>query len=158
MEATMTNVEIINYAPQYSNDFKRLNAEWMTTHLDKKMDDHLDNPEESIIRKGGFILFAKMNDEIVGTCAILKENTKLFEIADMAVAPQHRGKHIGKRLLHAAVDTVRKAGARQVYLVTNDKLAASLALYRTYGFKEIGIDLESSVNEGSDVKMVLNLK
>ncbi len=158
MEATMTNVEIINYTPKYRNDFKRINAEWMPTHLDKKMGDHLDNPEESIIRKGGFVLFAKNEGEIVGTCAILKENTKLYEIADMTVAPQYRGKHIGKRLLFAAIDTVRKAGARQVYLVTNDKLAAAIALYRTYGFKELGVDVESSVDEGADVKMVLNLK
>lgn len=158
MEATVTNVEIIDYAPEYRDDFARLNAEWMTAYFGKKMDNHLDNPEESIIRNGGFILFAKANDEIIGTCAILKENNKLYEIADMAVTPLYRGKHIGKRLLSAAVDVVRKAGARQVYLVTSSKLTASVELYRTYGFKETAVDAAASVYEGSDVKMVLNLK
>lgn len=154
----MTTVDIIDYAPEYCDDFSRLNAEWMTTYFGKKMDNHLDNPEETIISKGGFILFAKVGDEIIGTCAILKENNKLYEIADMAVTPQYRGKHIGKRLLSAAVDKVRKAGARQVYLVTSSKLTASLELYRTYGFRETGMDAELSVYEGSDVKMMLNLK
>jgi putative acetyltransferase len=158
MEVTTLNVDIIDFASEYRADFARLNAEWMTTYFGKKMDNHLENPDETVIRNGGFILFAKANDEIVGTCAILKESNKLYEIADMAVTPQYRGKHIGKRLLAAAVDKVRTVGARQVYLVTSAKLAASIELYRTYGFKEMGVDLESSVYEGSDVKMVLNLK
>lgn len=158
MEATMTHVDIIDYAPEFRDDFARLNAEWMTTYFGKKMDNHLDNPEETIINNGGFILFAKSGDEIIGTCAILKENNKLYEIADMAVTPQYRGKHIGKRLLSAAVDVVRKTGARQVYLITSSKLAASVELYRTYGFRETGMDAEMSVYEGSDVKMTLNLK
>ena len=158
MEATMTHVDIIDYAPEFRDDFARLNAEWMTTYFGKKMDNHLDNPEETIINNGGFILFAKAGDEIIGTCAILKENNKLYEIADMAVTPQYRGKHIGKRLLSAAVDKVRKTGARQVYLITSSKLAASVELYRTYGFRETGMDAEMSVYEGSDVKMTLNLK
>lgn len=154
----MTHVDIIDYAPEFRDDFARLNAEWMTTYFGKKMDNHLDNPEETIINNGGFILFAKSGDEIIGTCAILKENNKLYEIADMAVTPQYRGKHIGKRLLSAAVDVVRKTGARQVYLITSSKLAASVELYRTYGFRETGMDAEMSVYEGSDVKMTLNLK
>ena len=122
------------------------------------MDNHLDDPEETIIRNGGFIILAKSGTEIVGTCAILKENNKLYEIADMAVTPQYRGKHIGKRLLSAAVDRVRKTNARQVYLVTSALLTASLELYRTYGFREAPIDPEMSIYEGSDVKMILNLK
>ena len=158
MEATITKVEIIDYAPEYQADFARLNVEWMTQYFGKQVDKHLENPEESIISKGGFILFAKAKGEIVGTCAILKETNKLYEIADMAVAPQPRGKHIGKQLLTAAVEKVRATGARQVYLTTSSKLTASLALYRTYGFRETGTDMEISVYEGSDMKMVLNLK
>ena len=157
METTMTQVDIIDFAPEYRADFARLNAEWMTTYFGKAVDNHLDNPEQSIIRNGGFILFAKSNDEIVGTCAILKESNKRYEIADMVVAPQHRGKHIGKRLLSAAVEKVRHAGARQVYLVTSSRLTISVELYRTYGFREVSVD-GASVYEGSDVKMVLNLK
>ena len=158
MEATITDIEIIDYAPEYRDDFTRLNAEWMTTYFGKQLDDQLNDPETTIINEGGFILFAQSDDKIIGTCAILKENTKLFEIADMAVAPEFRGRNIGKRLLHAAVEKVRLAGARQVYLVTSSKLTASIELFRTYGFRETGFDAELSVYEGSDVKMILNLK
>lgn len=158
MEATLTTFDIIDYAPEYRKNFAQLNAEWMTTYFGKQMDDHLEDPETSIINEGGFILFAKSGDKIIGTCAILKENNKLYEIADMAVAPQYRGQNIGKRLLNAAVEKVRVAGARQVYLVTSSKLTASIELFRTYGFRETSFDAEMSVYEGSDVKMILNLK
>ncbi len=158
MEATLTTVEIIDYAPEYREVFAQLNAEWMTTYFGKQLSNHLEDPETSIINAGGFILFAQSGDEIIGTCAILKENNKLYEIADMAVAPEYRGKNIGKRLLNAAVDKVRLAGARQVYLVTSSKLTASVELFRTYGFRETSLDAEMSVYEGSDIKMMLNLK
>ncbi len=158
MKATITDIEIIDYAPEYRDDFTRLNAEWMTTFFGKQLDNHLDDPETSIINNGGFILFAQSDDKIIGTCAILKENNKLYEIADMAVAPEFRGRNIGKRLLNAAVEKVRVVGARQVYLVTSSKLTASIELFRTYGFRETGFDAELSVYEGSDIKMVLNLK
>lgn len=158
MEATLTTFDIIDYAPEYRKNFAQLNAEWMTTYFGKYMDDYLDDPETSIINKGGFILFAQADDKIIGTCAILKENNKLYKIAYMAVDPQYRGKNIGKRLLNAAVDKVRVASARQVYLVTSSKLTASIELFRTYGFRETGFDAEMSVYDGSDVKMILNLK
>ena len=158
MEATLTDIEIIDYAPEYRDDFTRLNAEWMTTYFGKQLDNHLNDPETSIINNGGFILFAQSDDKIIGTCAILKENNKLYEIADMAVAPEHRGKNIGKRLLHAAVEKVRIANARQVYLVTSSKLTASIELFRTYGFRETSFDADMSLYEGSDIKMTLNLK
>ncbi len=158
MEAILTDIEIIDYAPEYRDDFTRLNAEWMTTYFGKPLHNHLNDPETSIINEGGFILFAQSDDKIIGTCAILKKNNKLYEIADMAVAPEHRGKNIGKRLLHAAVEKVRSANARQVYLVTSSKLAASIELFRTYGFRETGFDADTSLYEGSDIKMTLNLK
>ena len=91
MEATMTLVDIIDFAPEYRADFARLNAEWMDTYFGKKVDNHLDNPEQTIIRNGGFILFAQSGKEIIGTCAVLKETNKLYEIADMVVANHVRG-------------------------------------------------------------------
>ena len=158
MERTTILAEILDFAPQYRADFKRLNAEWMSVYFGKSMDTHLENPEETILKDGGFILFAKADEQIVGTAAILRETAKIYEIADMAVTPQYRGQNIGKQLLAEAVERVKKTGARQVYLITSSKLSASVELYRTYGFRETHFDPEMSIYEGSDIKMILNLK
>ena len=158
MERTTILAEILDFIPEYRDDFKRLNAEWMSVYFGKSMDTHLENPEETILKDGGFILFAKADEQIVGTAAILRETAKVYEIADMAVTPQYRGRNIGKQLLAEAVERVKKTGARQVYLITSSKLSASVELYRTYGFRETHFDPEMSIYEGSDIKMILNLK
>jgi putative acetyltransferase len=159
MEATITTlkVKILDFSPEFRDDFKRLNTEWMTAHFGKSTDNHLDRPE-AIIENGGYILFAQHKGQIVGTCAILKESNKIFEIADMSVTPEFRGRNIGKQLLSEAIERVRKANAREIYLITSSKLTISLEMFKTYGFRETGFDAEMSIYDATDIKMKLNLK
>lgn len=159
MEAVSTSVEILEYDSQYKNDFKRLNMEWMAQFkLDVAHQLLIDDPEAEIINKGGAVFFAKVDNQIVGTGALIRESNKLYEIADMAVTPQYRGRHIGKSLLIKAVEKAKSLGAKQVYLITSTHLTTSIEMYKTYGFRETPFDPEMSRYEGSDVKMVLNLK
>jgi putative acetyltransferase len=159
MEAMITTlkVKILDFAPAFKDDFKRLNNEWMTAYFGKSTDNHLDRPEK-IIENGGYILFAQHKGQIVGTCAILKESNKVFEIADMSVTPEFRGQNIGKQLLSEAIERVRKANAREVYVITSSKLAISLEMFKTHGFRETGFDAETSMYDETDIKMTLNLK
>lgn len=159
MEDTITTlkVQIVDFSPAFREDFKRLNNEWMTAYFGKSTDNHLDRPE-AIIEDGGYILFAQHKGQIVGTCAILKESNKRFEIADMSVTPEFRGRNIGKQLLSAAIEQVKKANAREIYLVTSSKLTVSVEMFKTYGFRETGFDAEMSMYDATDIKMTLNLK
>lgn len=159
MEDTITTlkVQIVDFSPEFRDDFKSLNAEWMTAFFGKNTDNHLDRPE-SIVENGGYILFAEHKGQIVGTCAILKESNKRFEIANMSVTPEFRGRNIGKQLLSAAVERVKKANAREIYLVTSSKLTISVEMFKTYGFREAGFDAELSMYDATDIKMTLNLK
>ena len=160
METTLTTVEILDYQPSFKEDFKNLNLEWITQFFKLEETDRalLDDPETHIIEKGGFIFFAKVDGKIVGTAALLRESNKLYEIAKMAVTPQYQGRHIGKLLLQKGIDKAKSVAAKQVYLTTSTKLKTSLEMYRTHGFREAPFDPEMSVYEGSDVKMILNLK
>jgi putative acetyltransferase len=159
MESTITTlkVQILDFSPEFRDDFKRLNTEWMNANFGKSTDNHLDRPE-AIIENGGYILFAEHKGQIVGTCAILKESNKLFEITDMSVTPELRGQNIGKQILSAAIERVKKANARQIYLVTSSKLTTSVEMFKTYGFREAGFDAEMSRYDATDIKMTLNLK
>jgi putative acetyltransferase len=159
MDAAVTTlkVQILDYSPAFNADFKRLNDEWMTAYFGKSTDNHLDRPE-TIVENGGYILFAQYKGQIVGTCAILKESNKVFEIADMSVTPEFRGQNIGKQMLSEAIERVRKANAREIYVVTSSKLTISLEMFKTYGFRETGFDAELSIYDATDIKMTLNLK
>jgi N-acetylglutamate synthase-like GNAT family acetyltransferase len=159
MEATMSTITILDYRPELKEHFKNLNMEWLKQFKNKAVRQvQVENPQEHIIEKGGFIFFAEMDNNIVGTSALLRESHKLYEIADMAVTPQYQGKHIGKILLQKTIDKAKQLGAKQVYLVSSTLLKTSLELYRALGFREMPYDPEMSIYDGSDVKMVLNLK
>jgi putative acetyltransferase len=159
MEATMTKLQILDYNPEFKEDFKRLNMAWMSQFkMSAARQSIIENPEEYIIKQGGSIFFAAMDNKIVGTVALLRESNKLYEIADMAVTPPYQGKHIGTALLQKAIEKAKQLGAKQVYLISSTKLTTSLEMYRAYGFREAGHDSELSTYDGSDVKMILNLK
>jgi len=130
-------VEILDYAPERKDSFRKLNEAWLKTYFkvedaDRKI---LHHPEEEILQKGGFVLFARLKDEIVGTTALLKLNDETYEIAKMAVAEHARGKQAGRRLAEAAIARARAKGAKKIVLHTDNRLRAAVGLYRKLGFR-----------------------
>ncbi|MEE8605844.1 MAG: bifunctional helix-turn-helix transcriptional regulator/GNAT family N-acetyltransferase [Candidatus Aminicenantaceae bacterium] len=131
------SVEILDYMPEYKEYFQKLNYEWLEKYfqvedLDKKI---LLNPEEQIIKEGGFVLFARMEEKVVGTTAILKRDEKTYEIAKMAVTEKAQGMQVGRKLTKEAVARAKEKGAKKLILKTDNRLRAAVNLYRTFGFK-----------------------
>lgn len=60
------------------------------------------------------------------------------EIADLAVAPEVRGRGIGAALLGSAIRAARARGASAIYLEVRDSNAAARHLYARHGFTEVG--------------------
>lgn len=137
----MHQVTILDYAPAYAPDFKRLNTEWIEKYFTIEEHDleQLDHPQENIISQGGYILFAMYSNEIAGTCALIKTDPKEYELAKMGVTPLLRGKQIGKSLVIAAIEKAKTVGASRVWLESNRVLAPALSLYRNVGFVEVPI-------------------
>jgi ribosomal protein S18 acetylase RimI-like enzyme len=114
-----------------------LNYEWLEKYfkvedLDKKI---LFNPEEEIILKGGYVLFARLGKEIVGTTAVLKRDKKTYEIAKMAVTEKAQGKQVGRKMTAEVIARAREEGAERLILKTDNRLRAAVNLYRSFGFK-----------------------
>jgi N-acetylglutamate synthase-like GNAT family acetyltransferase len=139
--SAMESVTILEYAPEYAGDFKRLNIEWIEKYFVVEEHDleQLNNPEEYIISKGGYILFAQYNNEIVGVCALIKTNDKSFELAKMAVSSNVQGKQIGTTLGLATLNKAKAEGANHVWLESNRILKPAIHLYEKLGFVEIPI-------------------
>jgi N-acetylglutamate synthase-like GNAT family acetyltransferase len=150
-------VEIVDYQPQYKEIFKQLNEEWITTWFKMEEADYksLDHPEEYILDKGGYILFALYNGEPVGTCALIKMDQHTFELAKMAVSPQAKGKGIGELLGKAIINKAKQAGATRIYLESNTILKPALSLYAKLGFKKI--TGPPSPYERANIQMELSL-
>lgn len=132
-------VQIINYAPGYQPDFKRLNEAWITQYFELEAADReaLDHPNEKILQPGGAILLAQLKGEIVGTCALLKIDDQTYELAKMTVAEAARGKHVGWRLGQAAIQKARELGATRLYLESNTQLVPAIQLYQKLGFQRV---------------------
>jgi len=138
----MEEIIITGYEPKYAPDFKRLNVEWIEKYFTVEEHDleELNNPDEYIISKGGYILFALYNDTVVGTCALIKTGDREYYLAKMGVTPAMHGKQIGKKLGLACLEKAKEVGARRVWLESNRILIAAISLYRKLGFVEIPID------------------
>jgi DNA-binding MarR family transcriptional regulator/N-acetylglutamate synthase-like GNAT family acetyltransferase len=132
-------VEIVDFAPEYRDAFRKFNEEWLKKYFAVEEDDDrlLRHPEEEIIGPGGAIFFARLEGKIVGTAALLKKDDETYEIAKMAVAPGAQGKQAGRRLAEAAIARAREKNARKIILLTDNRLRAAVALYRKLGFKSV---------------------
>jgi len=111
----------------------------------------LSNPQEEIIDNGGFIFYAKLNGQIVGTVSLLKKSEAVFELGKMAVTANARGYGIGTPLLEHSLNFAKEKGIQKIILYSNTILETAINFYRKYGFVEI--ELESELYERANIKM-----
>jgi GNAT superfamily N-acetyltransferase/DNA-binding MarR family transcriptional regulator len=151
------SVEIIDYLPEFHDDFKLLNSEWIGKYFQMEEADHqsLNHPDEKILKPGGYIYMALSNSEIVGTCALIKMDDNTYELAKMAVTEKARGKGIGWLLGQAAINKARELGAKKVFLESNTVLEPAINLYQKLGFRKIVGD--PSPYERCNIQMELKL-
>ena len=152
--AEVAEVEVISFERKHRADFKRLNVEWLQKYFQvEPIDEAVLSRPEAIIRKGGAVLLAKRRNEIVGTCALLKEGNR-FELSKMAVTEGYQGLGIGRRLLRAAIQEFVARSGGELFLETNSILAPAIALYESVGFAHEGRPAGPSTYARSNVYMV----
>lgn len=151
-------VEIIGYKPEYACYFERYNKAWIEESYPlEELDIYLlQHPEESIIKDGGEIFFARYKGEIIGTVAMKKKNNEAYELSKMAVDNEARGLGAGRLLCNAVIERARALGAEKVFLYSNSLQHIAIKLYRKLGFIEI--PLEAGVYARANIKMELSLR
>jgi len=134
-------VKIIDFEPQYRQEYKDMNIEWISQNFTVEPHDleQLENPEDYILDKGGKIFFAKYGDEIVGTVALIKVSETVYEMAKMAVKPAFKGLGAGEKLGRHLIEAAKKAGVTRLFLESNRQLIPALTLYKKLGFVEIPV-------------------
>ncbi|WP_262733345.1 GNAT family N-acetyltransferase [Gaetbulibacter sp. NE] len=152
-------IEIIPFNTRYSQHFYDLNIEWLKTYfyVEPYDEEVLSKPEEYIINKGGFVFFAKLNETILGTVALMPTSTKnVFELTKMAVSPKYRGYKIGQQLMQYCIEFAKQHQFKALMLYSNTKLENAIYIYRKYGFIEIPVE-KNSPYKRSDIKMILEV-
>lgn len=91
----------------------------------------------------------------VDTWLVLDE----LEVHDIAVAPEHRRRGLGKLLLEHVLENCRLRGVRRVLLEVRESNIAAQRLYRSLGFEVIGRRRRYYQNDGEDaLTMALELE
>jgi ribosomal protein S18 acetylase RimI-like enzyme len=148
-------LEIIPFKPEYSQDFYNLNTEWLEKYFyvepyDKKV---LSNPKKYIIDTGGYIFFIKNETRIIGTIALIRQQT-YFELSKMAILPEYRGQKIGLKLIEYCITFAKQKKWKSITLYSHKKLVPAINLYKKIGFIEVA--LEKDVHyERANIKMML---
>jgi ribosomal protein S18 acetylase RimI-like enzyme len=152
-----SKIEIIGYSEKYAKDFRDLNVEWLENYFyvephDKEV---LENPGSYIVENKGYIFFAKLNNEIIGTVALINEKEG-YELSKMAVSPKYQGLKIGLLLMEKCIDFSKQKGWDKLMLYSNRKLVPAINLYKKVGFKEVALEKEVYY-ERANIKMILDL-
>ncbi|WP_404363453.1 GNAT family N-acetyltransferase [Corallococcus coralloides] len=156
------SVEVVSYRPELREHFARLNRQWIEKDFRVEGSDEASfaDPHGMFVAPGGEVFFARVDGQVLGTCALRREDADTFELCKMAVAPEARGRDLGDALMRAALATARERGAKRMYLVTNSALGPALGLYRKHGFVTTRSGPEVSRDTGysrADVEMSVEL-
>ena len=127
---------IRTFDPAWRDEFKRLNVAWLERHFKVEPIDErvLSNPEQEILAPGGEILFALLDDQVVGTVALKAEGADEFELTKMAVDERYQGRGYGQCLLETAVELAHRHGRKRLILYTQTVLKPAITLYAKNGF------------------------
>lgn len=151
-----SRVEIQPWRPAWREAFYRLNAQWLQRHfVIEEVDERvLRNPERYVLEPGGTILFAVLDGEPIGTCALLKEDEGMYELSKMAVDEDHHGLGAGRLLLDAAIAAFHAQGGGTLFLESSRKLERALGMYERAGFVHHPAPRPGSHYARADVYMI----
>lgn len=98
---------------------------------EKSFEEILDNPKAVYV-------VAREEEQVIGYCGaylILDE----ADINQVAVAPAHREKGVGRMMMTALMERLKQAGAESVTLEVRKSNIPAIALYEGLGFRTEGI-------------------
>ena len=152
-------VKIIPFSNEFSKDFYELNIEWLKAlfYVEPYDEEILSKPKKYITDKGGYIFFAKADNNIVGTVALMPMSSgNAFELTKMAVSPKLRRQKIGQKIMQYCIDFSKENNIEKLVIYSSRKLENAIYIYKKYGFVEIPVEPDCHYKR-CDIKLELNL-
>ena len=151
------NFDLVDFSPEYAEAFKELNLEWIEEYFEPENIDlmMLSDPQKMFIDSGGAIVFAIVDNDIVGCCGLLKHNKTPYEISKMAVTSAYQGLGLGKAMMDRTLKIASDLGATRLEIMSNTILSPAINLYKSVGFVEI--PLTSDAYDRGNISLRLDL-
>ncbi|PKG39514.1 bifunctional helix-turn-helix transcriptional regulator/GNAT family N-acetyltransferase [Psychromonas sp. Urea-02u-13] len=161
LKKPVQNISIVNWHSDYKNDFKRLNMSWLNSEFNGELtvndQQAIEQPESYYLAQGGYLFFAKQDEQVIGCIALKPISDDCYELSKMAVCPDIQGHGIGRSLLLSALNKARDLNIQKISLETNSKLLRAMALYQHFGFTQMPHPKGQSDYARADVYMELQL-
>jgi ribosomal protein S18 acetylase RimI-like enzyme len=84
-------------------------------------------------RRGAFFVMLD-GEEVIGTVALQRETDASCELCRMYLAPEYRGRGLGRKLLEHFVREAKASGLKEMHLKTASVLVEAISLYKRAGF------------------------
>ncbi|WP_440133527.1 GNAT family N-acetyltransferase [Chitinophaga sancti] len=142
MNTAIDSIRLIGCEPDLLPHFERLNRHWIEKYFAFEPADaeSLQQADKSIIAKGGTIIFAATENEIIGTVALKPIDATTTEMTKLAVDEKFQGHRIGWKLVAEILRLAREQGYTKVVLYSNTILVPALNMYEKFGFREIPVE------------------
>lgn len=127
---------VLRDEPRFFGEFVRLNETWIreTFSPEDAALKAVSDPA-SILASGGHVFSAVEGEQVMGVGALIRSGPSEFELGRMTVEASFRGKGIGRALASAAIRHAEESGASRLFLLSNRRLSAAIALYHSLGFQ-----------------------
>ena len=132
-------IEIRGFIPNDQDRAESLILDGLAEHfnvIDPTLNPDLNNIEESYLRQGSLFLVAELDDDLVGTGALVAETEDTGRILRVSVASSHRRIGIGRLLTKHLIKAASRFHFSQIVVETNDDGHDAIYLYQQCGFIE----------------------
>ncbi len=161
LHAVENTTVIVDYNPELKEYFYHLAGHWLYAHLKGNLEDEdiftLHNPDKAYLEKGGFLFFAKHNDQIVGCVALKRLAEDSFEFAKLFVDPRFRNLGIATSLIERCISRCKENTANKLWLQTDMSMKPAHRIYYNMGFTENEPPSEMQVLERTEMIMSIEL-
>ncbi len=115
--------------------FKSLNEEWLIKYfVIEPIDVEVLSQPDKIINQGGQIIYAAIENEIIGCVALKHHGNQVYELTKMAVTAMLQAKGIGAILMTRCIEEFYQLEGQKLYLETHSSLQPAIKLYGRFGF------------------------
>ncbi len=161
-DETPEQANILDYHPDLKKYFYELAGKWLLDVLDGTLEPEdeftLRNPDESYIKNGGFLFFAKIGSKIIGCVALKRLDSVKFEFCKLYINPEYRKSGIATQLIGRCITRCMENNATELWLQTTDRVKNAHQLYYKLGFEEAAPPKEMEVLQRTDKTMRINFK
>jgi len=123
-------------------------------------DESTDHLYESFQKEGSTYFIALENGKVIGGVGIFPTNglpEDTVELVKMYLAPQSRGKGLGKMLMKKCIALAKEMGYKKIYLESMPELKDAVSAYQKLGFQLLGGPVGSTGHFSCTIWMIYEI-